>query len=99
MHVVVTGNTTAGLLTDAGGEILPFTGNQIAGNPLGAAGCQLAAAASAVGCPAADVDCPDPVCPAPVCEAPIMGPGLGPCRKCRTKGPVTTCSNCTVKVE
>jgi hypothetical protein len=98
--VVVTGNTTAGLLADTGGEILPFTDNQVAGNPpLGAAGCQLDAAASAVGCPAVDVDCPAPVCPAPVCEAPIMGPGLGPCRKCRTKGSVTTCSNCAVKIE
>ena len=105
---IVTGNTTAGLIADTGGDITPFTDNQIAGNPpSGASTCQLLG--TPVGCPAAENDCPDPVCPtpvcptptceAPVCEAPVMGPGFGPCKRCRTKGAVTTCTNCAVTVE
>jgi hypothetical protein len=83
---------TAGLATDAGGEIVPFTDNQVAGNPPGNTACQLIG--SPVGCPLLATDCP-----APVCEAPIIGPGLGPCKRCRTKGSVTTCSGCGVKME
>jgi hypothetical protein len=39
------------------------------------------------------------VCPAAVCEAPIMGPGVGPCKKCKTKNGVTTCKDCSIAVQ
>jgi hypothetical protein len=99
LGVSVAGNTTAGLLAQNAAEIVPFTDNQIVGNPAGtAAMCQLDTASSAIPCPDVAPTCPA-TCPAPVCEAPIIGPGIGPCKKCKTKKGVTTCSSCTIAVQ
>jgi len=92
--VALTGNTSAGLLAETGGQLVPFTENQIAGNPPGAGGtpsCEVAAAAATVVCPAS-------ACPQPVCQAPIVQSMVGPCRRCRTKHGVTSCSNCGVSI-
>ena len=91
--VTVTGNTTAGLLAESGGQLIPFTDNQIAGNPPaggGAAACQLdtATAAAAIACPSTAV-----------CQAPIIQSVLGPCRRCRTRAHVTTCASCPVTIQ
>ena len=96
-RVTLTNNLVAGLATDTGAEVVPFTENLIAGNPPGSTVCDLTAALSAVGCPGSVASCPQ--CPAPVCEAPVIGPGIGPCKRCRTKHGVTTCLACTIAVQ
>ena len=89
----VTDNSVGGLLADNGAEILTFTENQVAGNPPGGATvCELSAGTS-VGCPAEATSCPTPVC-----ESPTLTAGVGPCKRCRTKNGVTTCSGCAVDV-
>jgi len=92
----VTDNTTNGMLAEASGVIAPFTENQVAGNPPGASGdptCQLGTTPPAVACPSTNV------CEAPVCQAPIIQSVVGPCKRCKTHGSVTTCSSCGVTVQ
>jgi hypothetical protein len=94
--VTVTHNSVDGLLAETGGRIVPFRDNQIAGNPpvpAAAPSCEIDAGTTVVSCP--DVA----ACPAPVCEAPIIASSIGPCRKCRTRGGVTTCTRCDMRVE
>jgi hypothetical protein len=98
MSMTISGNTTQGLLAETGGQIVPFTDNLIAGNPPGGVGtCGLLAGVPAVQCPSGDAA--GAACPPPVCEAPVIQAAVGPCRKCRTKHGVTTCTSCGVKVQ
>lgn len=86
----VTNNTTNGLLADGGGTVSPFSDSQIAGNPpaSAAATCQIGSGNAAPACPEAAV-----------CQAPVIQAKMGNCKRCRTKGGVTTCTNCPVTVQ
>src|SRR2546430_1555153 len=78
---------------NAGGgiQIVPFTGNLIAGNPTpaGAPVCEIDAGTTTVPCPGESA----------VCQAPVVKGKVGPCRHCKTKQGVTTCSACAVQLQ
>ncbi len=92
-RVLVAGNTTTGLETQTGGQIVPFVENQVAGNPPGTG------ATPACDLPAGSIACPAVTGPPPVCEAPIVASRLGPCKRCKTRGGVTTCTGCAIATE
>lgn len=95
------GNAGAAFLAENGGEIVPFAGELITGNPPGGAStCELTGAASAVACLAGGESvCPTPVCPAPVCPAPVVEASLGNCKRCKTKGTKMVCVGCGIDLQ
>ena len=89
--VTVSGNSADGLLAETSGQIVPFTSNLIAGNPTpaGAPVCEIDAGTTTVPCPGESA----------VCQAPVVKGKVGPCRHCKTKQGVTTCSACAVQLQ
>src|SRR5205823_4736384 len=88
---ILRGNAADGLLAGTSGQIVPFTGNLIAGNPTpaGAPVCEIDAGTTTVPCPGESA----------VCQAPVVKGKVGPCRHCKTKQGVTTCSACAVQLQ
>ena len=89
--MTVSGNSADGLLAETSGQIVPFTSNLIAGNPTpaGAPVCEIDAGTTTVPCPGESA----------VCQAPVVKGKVGPCRHCKTKQGVTTCSACAVQLQ
>ncbi|HEV7731879.1 MAG TPA: right-handed parallel beta-helix repeat-containing protein [Candidatus Binatia bacterium] len=104
-HLTAIGNAGGAFLPETGGMIVPFAGDLITANPPGGAStCELAGASSTVACLGAagggGAVCPTPVCPEPSCPAPVfVGPALGNCKRCKTKGTKTTCTGCGIDLE
>ena len=95
LELLANNNTDDGLFTETNGAIVGFTGNLLAGNGTSVAACELAdEAAAIVSCPAVATTCPEPVCPAPVLSNAVQN-----CKRCKTKGGVTTCTRCTVGIQ
>lgn len=90
-------------MTETGGQIVPFTGALVTGNPPGgAATCDVASAAESVACLDSEVTCPAPVCPEPVCpqpSCPAPVASLGDCKKCKQKGTTMVCRGCGIDIE
>lgn len=98
----------ATFMTETGGQIVPFTGALVTGNPPGgAATCDVASAAESVACLDSEVTCPAPVCPEPVCPEPVCPQpscpapvaSLGDCKKCKQKGTTMICRGCGIDIE
>lgn len=92
LGVVVAGNSSTGFEETAGGKILAFDGNLVASNGTGAVGATCDATAESIACPS-------DTCPAPVCPTPTVSGTVGPCKRCKTRGGVTTCAHCAVALE